>query len=456
MENVAAVVRIACVTLLLAVATARTAEACSCMASGPPCQNFFTVQAVFVGTVREITRTTDPQRPPSRQFRVEFEETNAFKGADPATQTVLTATDGAACGFPFKVGERYVVYASQSKPGAPLHVYVCSRTRHVSEAADDLVFFKSLSNTSGGPRVFGSITHREPGTIRRDGRDYGPVAGAQLTLRSDAANFQTQTDARGRYEFSGVQPGTYQLAIQAPPELAAYDTRQQIINLREGHSCAEQNFVVRFDGRVRGTVRSSTGAPAANVRVQLMPIEFVETTGLVETIDATTDAAGQFELGPVTPGRYVVGVDLFRMAEMEPDPAGVFPTTYHPGTQNGLRATIVELRGGELHALEPMTLPPPRHPYQLTGIVTLEDGTPAAGVSVSLLDANRKWLDVAPSVETDNAGAFSFLVHEGLSYIVSASYRGRDARGQRRIPVTMGPVAITKQPAPLTIVVPRP
>ena len=69
-----------------------------------------------------------------------------------------------------------------------------------------------------------------------------------------------------------------------------------------------------------------------------------------------------------------------------------------------------------------MTLPPALRAHRLTGIVRLEDGTPAAGVSVVLLDAVRKWLDVGPPVDTDSSGAFSFVVHEGLSYIVSAVY----------------------------------
>ena len=96
-----------------------------------------------------------------------------------------------------------------------------------------------------------------------------------------------------------------------------------------------------------------------------------------------------------------------------------------------------------------MTLPQALRAHQLTGIVRLEDGTPAAGVSVVLLDAVRKWLDVGPPVDTDSSGAFSFVVHEGLSYIVSAVYPGRDTRGQRRVPTTVGPFVVTADPAPL-------
>jgi hypothetical protein len=455
MENVRTAVRFAFVAML-ALAAVRDADACSCMASGPPCQSFFQVQAVFIGTVRSIT--PGPRVPAVMEnVRIEFEDAVAFRGVEGPEQAVMTSVpDGASCGYPFKEGERYLVYAYRSKAGGPLFTGTCTRTKPVSEAADDLVFLKSLSDASSGPRVFGSITHTEFNLVKRDLQNDGPVPNVRLTLRNGATTYQATSNAQGRYEFAAIPPASYDLAIELPTEFASHDRAKHTVDVTDGRSCAEVNFVLRFDGRVRGTIRSSTGGPAASVRVQMMPVEFVDTTGLVETIDAMTDAAGQFEFGPVTPGRYVLGVDLLRISEMEPDQVRVFPTTYHPGTEDALRATIVELKGGELHDLAPMTLPPARRPYRLTGTVTLEDGTPAAGVSVVLLDVRRKWLDVAPPVETDGTGAFSLVVHEGLSYNVSASYPGRDARGRRRTPTQVGPIVITGEPAPLRIVVPRP
>src|SRR5688572_441211 len=123
-------VRFVSILFLLVLTAAREADACSCMASGPPCQDFFQVQAVFMGTVRSITETPRVPRV-SENVRVEFEDAIAFRGVEGATQTVFTASDSAACGYAFKPGERYVVYAYRSKPGEPLRTGICSRTRPI-------------------------------------------------------------------------------------------------------------------------------------------------------------------------------------------------------------------------------------------------------------------------------------------------------------------------------------
>ncbi len=86
--------------------------------------------------------------------------------------------------------------------------------------------------------------------------------------------------------------------------------------------------------------------------------------------------------------------------------------------------------------------------------VEFEDGTPAAGVTVLLGDPVRKWLDVAEPVDIDATGTFSFIVHEGLSYIVSAYYLPPNTRGVRPITTDAGPFVVTKEPALLELTVP--
>ena len=152
----------------------------------------------------------------------------------------------------------------------------------------------------------------------------------------------------------------------------------------------------------------------------------------------------------------MLGVDLFRILELLPDPTVAFPVTYHPGTPNPLYATVIEMRGGERRDLAPMTLVPALRKHQLKGTVRFEDGTPAAGARVVLGDSRRTGHALDAPVETDSSGTFSFLVHEGLSYVVSATYGDRRVLGRRPTPTTIGPFDVTAQTAPVQIFVSRP
>jgi hypothetical protein len=91
---------------------------------------------------REIQSTGDPIE---YEFRVE----KVWKGAPRKTLRVYSARAGATCGYVFQVGKRYLVYARILKKGwlgdshddalkGRLSASLCSRTRELADAAEDL------------------------------------------------------------------------------------------------------------------------------------------------------------------------------------------------------------------------------------------------------------------------------------------------------------------------------
>jgi hypothetical protein len=79
---------------------------------------------VFAGTVRSVSALPDdgpPLRPGEARIphavRVEFAEVGTFFGIEASTVSVVTAGGGAACGYGFKQGERYLVYATRVADG---------------------------------------------------------------------------------------------------------------------------------------------------------------------------------------------------------------------------------------------------------------------------------------------------------------------------------------------------
>jgi len=111
------------------------ARACSC-ATQTREQAFESAAAVFEGRVIEITRSkARPDGGPPR-VRVTLLVVRAWKGVQTERMTVLTAGDEAACGFGFREGESYLVYAQ--KGGSLPGVSLCSRTRPMAEAGEDI------------------------------------------------------------------------------------------------------------------------------------------------------------------------------------------------------------------------------------------------------------------------------------------------------------------------------
>ena len=442
-RSVMRVMRLLIGVTLTVVAPAIDAWACSCGPYGPPCQNAFQVDAVFMGTVARITPVPDGFRIP-HGVRVDFTAVVAFRGLQSPIASVVTAGSGPACGYTFKEGERYLVYARRAADGIGLTTNICSRTRRLADAGDDLRFLRTLSDASDTrPRVSGTITHTE-WDLAGAAREYGPVSDVLVTARGLGSAFDTWTDAQGRYELA-VPPGKYEVTV-VPPAGLHTPARGQPIEVPDARACFVADFGVVFDGRISGSVRDSSGEPAEGVTVELMLEKTLGTTRHVRTLHASSDAGGRFEFGPLPPGRYVVGVGLTRRSTSEV----LYPPTFHPGTADPESATVVGLAAGQHFDLESMTLLPPKRPFRLTGTVVFADGTAASGAVISLWDGRALWRQVAAGITTEADGTFSFVVHDGLSYVANASH-SNDSTG-KRFGARVGPFVVTEDTAPIRIV----
>ena len=119
------------------------ARACSCAPT-----DFYSAfagsSAVLLGEVLEISSPT-PEHPDRVSATVRVE--HAWKGAsDASTVQVLTSSSSAFCGFSFRVGARYLIYADDSVDSpAPGNLWasLCSRTHEAWAGDPDLELLKS-------------------------------------------------------------------------------------------------------------------------------------------------------------------------------------------------------------------------------------------------------------------------------------------------------------------------
>lgn len=149
-------------TVVLLAGLPALARPCSCTNLPEFDRAYQYSDAIFLGDVLAI-ESAEPEYYDAvwATFRVDA----AWKGGPPATVRVLTATNVGACGFPFEVGKRYLVFAfaygNGSWWGSPapgvLWTHLCWRTHETWPEDPDLV---ALGPVSVATRSWGAVKVR--------------------------------------------------------------------------------------------------------------------------------------------------------------------------------------------------------------------------------------------------------------------------------------------------------
>ncbi len=130
-------------------------------------------EAVFSGEVVKIDRPS-PFKSSAALETDTFRVSEVWKGPEQRTLEVHTALIGASCGYPFKEGQEYLVYAYTGKQG--LQTDLCSQNKPLSKAEADLAL---LGNRSEKPKDGGgeALTDTSGGV---SGRTMAGLAGLAL------------------------------------------------------------------------------------------------------------------------------------------------------------------------------------------------------------------------------------------------------------------------------------
>lgn len=113
-------------------------SACSCADLPSVAQEFERSKAVFSGKVIEIKEKTSLKG--YTIHSVLFEVTNTWKGVKQSQLILSTGQGDGDCGYPFKKGQEYLVYADDSNMygATSLASVICDRTDILSTSQEDL------------------------------------------------------------------------------------------------------------------------------------------------------------------------------------------------------------------------------------------------------------------------------------------------------------------------------
>lgn len=330
------------VVAAVAAAGEGTAFACSFPSPGPACRATWNVDAVFTGTVQSMTPIADESLGVPRQsMLVRFSVERGFVNIRPGSAEVVTGMGGGDCGYQFKVGSRYLVYAW--KKGSRLSTGISTRTRPINEAREDLQYLSTLSGSSTGGHIYGRINEfrRDPAEDR--GVDYGPVEGITVSLRSATFARDVVTNADGRFDLSPVPVGKMTLNI-VPPFGFEPSSFEQEIDIKDPRACDQVDLTIQPLARASGIVVDVSGRPLAGIVIDAVAAELAGFNPQAYQRPSRSNQQGVFEFRDLPPGSYVFGVNLTE------DPSSASPRgtpVFLPGTSVARKAVVIQLSAGD-------------------------------------------------------------------------------------------------------------
>jgi len=223
------------VVLVASVLLPMPGKACSCLASGPPCRAFANTPTIFAGRVTKIS--TIYRRESFGEYRnrlVSFEVERSYRGWEAKTAEVVTGWGHGDCGYDFKEGVSYLVYAFHGPENGELGTGICSRTRPLSKASEDLEFLSRKDDPSLGAGIEGTIAE-----LNAAGQIVDYLEGISVLVEGPSGRKAVVSQKNGFFQLWGLLPGSYRVTPDLPktfsPDVKTVKT--------EGNSCAEVIFL---------------------------------------------------------------------------------------------------------------------------------------------------------------------------------------------------------------------
>jgi hypothetical protein len=273
--------------------------------------------------IRDITREITKGSGEFTWGRIaHFSIQRVYKGGIKGTEVQMeTGGGGGDCGYPFKKGESYLVYSYRESQSRKLETNICTRTRPLNMADDDLDYLNGLPNSDSITRISGTVWH--VGNELNQFALVGPLTRTKVVITSNGQRFEAVTNDKGVYQATGLPPGDYTLAAELPPNLVHSFHVAQKFNLIS-MSCAGSDIYVVSNGRVSGRVLDSSGGPVAKIKVEITSANESDRAhhpgdeyAFSRSKWDFTDADGRFHIDKIPPGRYVLGFDVAKSPSKE-------------------------------------------------------------------------------------------------------------------------------------------
>ena len=187
--------------------------ACVCGAVSP-CDEYGQESHIFVGTVEAMSpsRKISESIPQSNitwvseQVSARFSVEKVYKGPN-AKELAVETTANMECGYSFRVGKKYLVFATKWK--GKLLTGLCSHTSEYQDASEDLAFLEALAKSPRLRRLDGRIEKVEEIGVT-------PGSGITVTLEASGRSYNARSDTDGEFHFADLPRSRYKPNIEHP------------------------------------------------------------------------------------------------------------------------------------------------------------------------------------------------------------------------------------------------
>lgn len=436
------------------------AQACSCARNPSPVVGYKSAPIVFIGSVKSIReeKTKINHFGVEREARIGlaayFDVEEAFKGLNQKQATVFTGGGGGDCGYSFRVGERYLIFAFPLKEnsgeniiaatvfgnseiaqknivGAAMTTNICTLTNAVKSVPDQLAMIRAFLKGKPEPRIYGSISEY---VYNFDGgispHYVGAMSGVGVVADGRNGRLDAKTDENGKFSIINPPVGKYTVKFLLPAtHTVLWDWEKPTaypVEIKTAEDAAELNLAAQILATIGGTVFDSRGRPVGgDVQLSLIPLEFADKpiSDLPHRSEYTKEN-GKYLFDGVKPGKYVLGVNV---AEA-PAKNTPYPKTYFPSGGDRSTAKVIEISIGQKLNDFDFRLPKQLEKFAVSGKAVSSDGKAVAGADVNIFDIetpNESVFGFSDDVKTDARGNFTIVAFKNRRYLLHA-YKDED------------------------------
>ena len=304
--------RILLAAAFLLVCTPSFVSACTCgMSPGTCTQSWKWGQVIFTGTVTGKLSAPAPRTVDDHftQNAFQFSVSETFRGSAIAGQefTIYTGMGGGDCGYDFKVGTSYLVYASAYQ--GKFVSTICSSTAPAARMRHIIQQLRALQRGERVADLFGLIG-TSPISIADDPLELKPLAKKQVrVIGARGLERSTTTDDHGVFLFKTLPVDTYRLEVDPPTGMSTWQlNRGEAYKIEigaEGITGCPAGFSFTADGRIRGRVVDENGNGVAGfVTTELVDEKEREIARFRSGGMGSETENGEFEIWLLRPTRY--------------------------------------------------------------------------------------------------------------------------------------------------------